>query len=159
LSPNFKTWFSKTPFAALGLVAALVTGCQDAGPQRAAIEGRVTVAGRPLPAGRILFKPIAPTEGPVTSAVVASGAYSLPEERGPVVGQHRVEVEAELPLGFALDDEQAFAKRGGKPLPPNPIPPEFNRRSKLQVDVVADRENTFDIQVPRARGESMANRN
>jgi hypothetical protein len=139
-------------------LCALLTGCQEAGPDRAPISGRVTVGGQPLAAGRILFEPIAPTEGPVTSAVVVDGAYRLPEEEGPIVGKHHVELEAELPLGFALDDEQAFAKRGGKRLPANPIPPQYNRRSTLQVEVRADTENRFDIEVPPARGVSIANR-
>ena len=149
----------KLPVFLLAPLALLLSGCQDSGPARAPIQGRVTVGGQPLAAGRILFKPIAPTEGPVTSAAVVDGWYALTEENGPIIGKHRVELEAELPLGFALDDEQAFARRGGKRLPANPIPPRFNRDSILKVEVVAEKENQFDIQVPQARGISIANRN
>jgi hypothetical protein len=65
-----------------------------------------------------------------------------------VTGQNRVEVEADLNLGFALDDEAAFAKRGGRPLPPNPVPPAFNSQSTLTADVKSGAENTFDISIP-----------
>jgi hypothetical protein len=122
------------------------------------ITGRVTVAGQPLEAGRILFIPMAPTDGPATSAGIINGSYSLSHHEGPIVGKHRVEVEAELPLGFAIDDEQAFARRGGKRLPPNPIPAEFNLRSKLVAEISADKENTFDVEVPRAASISVVNR-
>lgn len=142
----------------LALSALAQTGCQDAGPERAPIQGRVTVAGEPLAEGRILFVPIAPTEGPTTSATIADGAYQLSYDQGPVVGKHRVEIEAALQLGFELDDEAAFARRGGRRLPPNPIPAEFNCNSKLTVDVAADRENTFDVAIPRARASIASGR-
>jgi hypothetical protein len=98
-----------------------------------------------------LFTPVAPNQGPATSAVIAAGVYSIPQNEGPVVGKNRVEVEADWNLGFAIDDEAAFAKRGGKPLPPNPIPPQFNRESQLVVEVKPGAENTYDVTVPAAR--------
>jgi hypothetical protein len=132
--------------------AATFVGCggKPALP-RGAVQGQVTVAGQPLAAGRILFIPIAPTTGPTVSAPVINGRYTLTQEQGPIAGDQRVEVEAELNLGFAFDDELAFAQRGGQPLPPNPIPPEFNRQSKLTTRITESSPNTFDIAVPTAR--------
>jgi hypothetical protein len=130
---------------------AAAPGCGKSGPVRAPIQGKITVGGQPLAKGRILFTPIAPNHGPATSAMIAEGVYSIPQNEGPVVGKNRVEVEADLNLGFALDDEAAFAKRGGKPLPPNPIPPQFNRESQLVVEVQPGAENTYDVTVPAAR--------
>jgi len=130
---------------------AAAPGCGKSGPVRAPIQGKITFGGQPLAKGRILFTPIAPNQGPATSAMVAAGEYSIPQNEGPVVGKNRVEVEADLNLGFALDDEAAFAKRGGKPLPPNPIPPQFNRESQLVVEVKRGEENTYDVAVPAAR--------
>jgi hypothetical protein len=118
---------------------------------RGAVQGQVTVAGQPLAAGRILFIPLAPTVGPTVSAQVINGRYTLSQDQGPVAGDQRVEVEAELNLGFAFDDELAFAQRGGQPLPPNPIPPEFNVQSKLTTQIAESASNTFDIAVPAAR--------
>jgi hypothetical protein len=132
-------------------VAINAAGCGSSGPVRAPIRGKITVGGQPLAAGRILFTPVAPNQGPATSAVVTAGEYVIPEEEGPVVGTNRVEVEAELHLGFALDDEAAFAKRGGKPLPPNPIPPQYNRESQLVVEVKAGEENSYDVTIPQSR--------
>jgi hypothetical protein len=130
---------------------AFVVGCGQSGPARAPIQGKVTFGGQPLAAGRILFTPVAPNAGPATSAAVTNGEYTIPASEGPVVGTNRVEIEAQPNLGFAIDDEAAFAKRGGKPLPPNPIPPQYNRDSQLVVEVKPGEENTFNVDVPKSR--------
>ena len=140
----------------LGLLVAALAGCGDAGPDRAPIAGQVTVGGQSLAKGRILFTPVAPNQGPVASAAVTDGKYSIPQLEGPVVGPNRVEVEAELNLGFAIDDEAAFAKRGGRPLPANPIPPQYNRDSKLTVEVNAGDENSFNVTIPGVRHAARA---
>jgi hypothetical protein len=136
--------------SAVCLVAALA-GCGKSGPARAPIQGMVTVGGRPLAAGRILFRPLAPSTGTAASAAIKDGVYRLPAGEGPVVGPNRVEIEAGLHLGFALDDEAAYAKRGGRPLPPNPIPPQFNRQSQLVVEVKTGEENRYDLYIPGPR--------
>lgn len=134
----------------IAAMLAMSAGCGDSGPQRAPIKGKITVAGQPLAAGQILFVPVAPT-GPSTSAAIKNGEYELKQETGPIVGTHRVEVEAELPLGFAIDDDVAFAARQGKPLPPNPIPLQYNRQSTLTTEVKAGVENEFTLDVPAKR--------
>lgn len=133
------------------LLVVALAGCGTGGPSRASIAGKVTVGGQPLAAGRILFIPVAPNQGPTTSAAIVAGEYKIPQKEGAVVGQNRVEVEADLNLGFAIDDEAAYAKRGGRPLPPNPIPPQFNRDSTLVCEVKPGVENKFDVTIPSTR--------
>src|SRR5688572_27608136 len=123
-------------FAAILLIAGLA-GCGSSGPPRAAIHGRVTAGGQPLAAGRILFTPIAPNKGPATTARITAGEYQLTVKDGPVVGKNRVQIEADLNFGFELDDEAAVAQRGGVPLLPNPIPPEFSTQSTQTVEIKA----------------------
>lgn len=130
---------------------AVFAGCGQSGPERAPIKGRITVAGAPLAAGQILFVPIAPTTGPATTAAIKNGEFSLEQENGPVVGTHRVEVEADLQLGFPLDDDVAFAQRRAAPLPPNPIPQRYNRQSTLPCEIKANEQNTFTLDVPARR--------
>jgi hypothetical protein len=139
------------PTAFLSLLAVALAGCSESGPARAPIQGRVTLGGKPLTGGRIVFTPSAPNQGPATSARIVNGEYALPLDEGPIVGKNRIQIEADLDLGFALDDEQAFARRGGKPLPPNPVPPEFNVRSTIVVDVIAGEENSYDVTIPQPR--------
>lgn len=146
---------SAVALAALVLAMICTTGCSHSGPPRGAVKGRVTIGGQPLVKGRILFLP---AKGPTVSAVVENGAYELPHHQGPVAGINRVEVEGEIKLGFAIDDEAAFAQRGGRPLPPNPVPAEFNRRSQLELAVEAGAEHTFDIAIPAAAHVSASGR-
>jgi hypothetical protein len=132
-------------------VAAFAAGCGGSqGPAREPIAGSVSIGGKPLAKGRILFLPVAPNQGPAVAASIVDGRYSLSRREGPIVGANRVEVEAELDLGFALDDEAAFARRGGAPLPPNPVPPAFNRNSTLVCQVRAGEDNQFDVAIPPA---------
>jgi hypothetical protein len=138
-------------YLACCLVAVVLGGCGGSGPRRAPVAGKVTIGGQPLAKGRILFIPEAPNAGPATSAAIVGGAYQIPQAEGAVIGRNRVEVEAEWNLGFAIDDEAAYAKRGGRPLPPNPIPPQYNRESTLVADIKAGQDNTFDITIPGAR--------
>ncbi len=66
---------------------------------------------------------------------------TLTEANGPVVGTHRVEVEATEFLGFDPGDETAFhaalARNGGK-LPHSPVAASYGRRSKLTADITAE---------------------
>jgi hypothetical protein len=134
--------------AGLLLISTMI-GCGSSGPPRAAIHGRVTAGGQPLAAGRIIFIPFAPNEGPAASARIVNGEYTLSDDDGPVVGANRVQIEADLNLGFELDDEAAFAQRGGMPLPPQPIPAEFNTQSTRTVEVKAGEDNSYDVMVPQ----------
>lgn len=145
--------------AILALSAACLAGCGTSdGLSRGAVQGRVTIGGAPLAKGRILFLPQAPTSGPTVSAAIENGVYELPRHEGPVAGTNRVQVEAALDLGFAIDDEAAFAQRGGRPLPPNPVPPDFNRQSKLTFEVQSGEDNTFNVTIPAATQTASASR-
>jgi hypothetical protein len=129
---------------------SLIVGCGRSGPDLQAVNGLVTVNQRPLEAGRILFRPLDGTVGKATSAGIAQGEFTVTRQDGLVPGEYRVEIEAALDLGFEFDDDVAFAKRGGKPLPPNPVPPKFNRQSTLTASVAGGEANVFefDLDVP-----------
>ena len=132
-------------------MALAATGCGGpSGPERTAVHGNVTLGNAPLKAGRIVFTPQKPTEGPAVSAVITDGAYTLSEEEGPVPGRHRVQVEAELDLGFPIDDDIAFAQRQGAPLPRNPIPPQYNQQSEQFVELAPDKDNEYHLVIPKA---------
>ena len=133
-----------------GLLLAALTGCGSSGPPRSSIAGSVTVSGQPLPAGRIIFTPIAPNSGPAVTARITAGQYQVAKADGPVVGKNRVEVEADLNLGFALDDEEAFVKRGAAPIPPSPIPPGFGVDPPLNVEIKPGETKQYDVAVPAA---------
>lgn len=137
------------PTLALASLAFAMTGCSNAsGPERAAIRGKITVGGQPLAAGRILFTPIAPNEGPASSARILNGEYEVKRQEGPVVGANLVQIEQDIATDFAIDDEAAYAQRAAtRTLPRSVIPPAYNRQSQVSVEVKSSTENSFDLNI------------
>lgn len=136
------------PAIALAALTVAMVGCGNSGLQRAPIRGKITVSGQPLASGRILFTPVAPAEGPATSAVIVNGEYVIDRKEGPIVGTNRVEIEDSVAVDFALDDEAAYAQRAmTRSLPRSVVPPQYNRQSQLTVDVKSDAENAYDIDI------------
>jgi hypothetical protein len=136
-------------------VMLLALGCLGCGgkngPLRVTVRGSVSVDGRPLKAGMIRFIPTGQTKGSAAVAMIKEGAYSLPRGDGPVVGMHRVEIEATDYQAIPIDDEKANAqvfdpRRGQSPLK-NPVPDLYNRRSTLTSDMKVEGENKFDFQL------------
>jgi hypothetical protein len=142
---------NRTLAGAAALIAALLlSGCGSGdGVSRVPVGGEVSVDGAPMKAGTIRFIPNGATTGPAAVATIKEGKFELPQAEGPVPGSHRVEIEAIDYLDFALDDEQAYAKRaaGGKPMPKNPIPARYNRQSELtaQLPDEGNRELKFQL--------------
>lgn len=123
--------------------AGLLAGCsKQEGPVRVAVKGKVTVDSEPMKAGTIRFIPIPPLQGPAATAEIKDGAYKIPKDLGPIMGEQRVEIDGDMSPGFAIDDEAAYAQahkeKKGKVIPPNPIPAKYNRQSTLKAKVDAD---------------------
>ncbi|MBX3442430.1 MAG: hypothetical protein KF774_08480 [Planctomyces sp.] len=125
------------------IVAALaLSACGEAGPLRLPVQGEVTLDGEPLEAGRIRFVPAA-SRGVEGYAAIIAGEYRLSDDAGLPPGDYRVEVEGQVELGFALDDDIAFANRPKKPLPPPSVPERYRRDTPLEATVVAGQPNEF----------------
>jgi len=135
----------------------LLVGCGGGSydsPPRAAVGGTVLLDDVPLNAGVINYIPMGETEGPMTSAPIQSGEFSLPEELGPLVGTHRVEIESRDLGGLAPDDESAIQRlkqQGVKRVKVVNIPPAYNRQSTLQADIQADAENQLEYRLTTKR--------
>lgn len=141
----------------LVLFALYVASCSgDVGPERVAVHGAVRLDGAPLPAGQIRFIPTEGTSGPAAAAEIKDGEFAFTEDDGPIVGTHRVEIEATDYLGFAIDDERAFAqfaRSGGtrdRRRTQNPVPPEYNRQSKLVRTIDRESEPVIDFELEPA---------
>jgi hypothetical protein len=140
----------------LALVLSLPTagcGSGDEGPTRVSVSGTVLLDGVPLASGMIRFIPTDSNTGPAAAAVIRNGAYELDESEGPVIGRHRVEIEASGYLAFAVDDEQSYAAfvqsdavRQPRMLE-NPVPETYNRRSTLSVAIQPDEANQHDFEL------------
>jgi hypothetical protein len=125
-------------------------GCGDDAGGRQAVSGTVTLKGKPVEVGMLEFRPAAGTSEGVTytrsGAVIADGKFQIPKEKGLVPGRYKVSISA----------PDKHHKLGGDELPgptssrtsKDLIPPEYNLKSKLEVDVKKDGPNTFDFAVP-----------
>ena len=60
--------------------------------KRTAVSGTVTIDGQPVRWGTIAFVPARNPNAPVAWGLISRGKYSIPAERGPVLGDHRVEI-------------------------------------------------------------------
>lgn len=134
------------------VVLLLMGGCGGpTGPVRGPVAGKVTVGGAPLKSGVIRFLPTGQTNGPAAVATIKEGTYVLDGEAAPVVGTHRVEIEATDYTDFAIDDEKAYAERaaqGKQPIPKNPVAEVYNKQSQLtaQVPQGGNRELDFRLE-------------
>lgn len=137
--------------ASLGLLTVISTmGCGYSGPPRVPVRGAIQFKNEMLKSGRISFTPIDGSKGPTAVAVVTEGFYDFNATNGPVVGKHKIQIEAMIDPGFAMDDEAAYAnqirEKGGAPiLPQQPIPAEYNQRSTLTVEVSPTGEKKLDF--------------
>jgi hypothetical protein len=127
-------------------------GCRrETGPKRIAVAGTVTLDDSPLIAGQIRLIPREPSSGPGAMAEIAGGIFVFTKQTGPIVGEHRVEIEESGFHDFPIDDEAAFAasmvKTGKSPLARNPIPSIYNSASTLtaRIDDVGKLDLKFEL--------------
>jgi hypothetical protein len=128
------------------VASALLVGCGGAGDElpRESISGRVRLNDEPLKEGRIQFQGAAPG-----GAGIVEGAYSIPKAEGLVPGKYQV-----LIFGAAAQTQQVASKSEmpGDAAPPKkgakePIPEEYNNKSKLTAEVTKDGPNRFDFEL------------
>jgi hypothetical protein len=136
-----------TPRRRLALLACLllVGGCGDGTPRRYEITGNVRFQGQPLDEGSILFIPTDPELSP-SGAPIRGGAYEVPKSHGLTPGVYEVRVtsgERGTDIRKELDPEQA----GGEPYPiaRERIPPRYNTKSELKIEVKDGGPFTFDF--------------
>ena len=114
------------------------TACSD--PNRAMISGTVKVDGQPAAEGSIAFFP---TDGKATTTggVIQEGKYSAEAQPG----NYRVEIRVAKKVG-----EQKLYDTPDSPVQPimqESLPPKYNDRSELEVEVVSgDNTHDFDLQ-------------
>ncbi len=142
-------WSGPTRLLTIVLVAALLTaaGCGGTGLTRGAVSGQVTLHGQPLPSGRILFTSQAANGGVTVSARIRNGAYQLSQEDGPVIGPQKVEVEIDRQLGFAIDDEQEYAKRHSGVTPAGAGSPTYRVPAEFTT-TITDGVNVYNVPLP-----------
>ncbi len=136
----------------LGLALAAVVGCGDASePPRLAVSGKVTLDGKPLPAGQLTFVPL---DGRTASvAEVRDGAFRADGADGPAAGRYQVAIYAVESTGKTIPspDVPGATIVEERDL----IPDRYNVKSELTAEVKPDGENAYEFaltsQAPAAR--------
>lgn len=75
-----------------------LSGCgSGSGIERVVIEGHVTLDGKPVEYGQIMFYPTGTTVGPVAGGEIQKGVYKANSSGGVVVGTNKVGIIAYVP--------------------------------------------------------------
>ena len=132
---------SQAAIAAFSLM--FIAGCgQQTGPELAAVTGKITLDGQPLPRVNLRFIPEQPGGSPSFGGTNANGQYKLlfnAQRTGAMLGKHRVEIE---PASVETDES-------GKPVPGAQVvklPPKYTRAGALTADIKAGK-NTVDFEL------------
>jgi hypothetical protein len=132
-----------------GAVAALVilAGCGSEasdGLPREPISGRVSFEGKPIERGTIQFVPEVPGVGFQVGSVIQDGRYSIPKESGPVPGKYKASISAS-----AGETKPPESPGADFVLPKELIPPKYNSKSTLTVEVKTGASNRFDFDLSK----------
>jgi len=126
-------------------VGTIVVGCNQEGDNlpRQPIWGTVSFDGKPVPHGAVQFQPT--TAGQPTSAgsLIEGGHYSIDRMGGLVPGTYKVMINAQAGEAAALPKDQQAGKP--RPVPKELIPPKYNTRTTLTVEVKQGEEKAFDF--------------
>jgi hypothetical protein len=141
-------------FLAAGGLLAAVLGCSGGGPQYARVSGVVKLDGQPYGKAVVVFQPIGtkdnPNPGRGSSAYTdENGRFVLKSDDhdGAVVGKHLVRIMTKGNEVVGQDVEGGSPDETPLKRDVDPIPPEWNARSKVEFDVPSggtDQAN-FDI--------------
>ena len=146
---NFKS--SLTPW----LVAAiLVTGCGRSGPaSRVEVSGTVLLDGIPLSHGVVRFVPVDGAARQKWAVPVQDGIFLAGKGLGPIVGEHRIEIESTNSGEYASDDEDALAQlqASGKKIRVSKVPAWYGRGSPIRETVTLEGPNQFHFNLTSKR--------
>lgn len=129
-------------FALVITFSILVTGCFDNGPRRQPVTGLVTMDGKPLQEGSILFTPLG--DGSTAGCSITDGKYELTTENGPIAGRYSVAIKAWKQSGAAYVDEATGETESGLV---SIIPKRYNDNTELAAEISAEGENKIDFEL------------
>ena len=129
-------------FFILGCLAVSALGCGNSSG-RYPVSGDVTLKGQPLASGAIIFEG---ADGSRGGATIEDGKYSVPTEQGLLPGTYTVRLSAvqSQQMDGPPGPEATALERTNRDL----VPPEFNAKSTLKLEVGPDSPSKFDIAIP-----------
>lgn len=124
---------------ALSISLILLSGCGRGGPPKYPVSGNVSVDGKPIETGDILFVPSDPKQGP-TAGKIQAGKFRFEAVAGP----HRVEIRALRPIPGAAPMLGEYPQE-------NYLPARYHAESKLEATVTPEGPNNFDFELDAER--------
>jgi len=138
-----------TLFAAIVVLLPWWIGCgRETGVTLYGASGKVTLDSAPLDHGTIRFCPTDTQAGILSGASIADGQYSIPRDKGLPAGKYTVRISSADPSS-ALP---AGPSGEGPPLEER-LPPRYNSKSELNVQVEPDGENMFNFDLTSRAGK------
>jgi hypothetical protein len=123
----------------------LLAGCGREGAKKGAVSGAVTLDGKPLDNGSILFVPAQGTHGTAAGGAIENGRYQFDEAHGPAIGWNLVEIRAPRKTGKMV--QKPFAPPGQMiPEQAEVISSKYNSDTTLKVEIKPG-DNTADFKV------------
>jgi len=129
-------------FLPIGFVLTFaIAGCSDG---KVTVRGAATVDGQPIAEGSISLEP-ADGQGPTTGGMIKAGQYELSGEAAVIPGEKIVRI-----VGLRETGKMVPA---GPPAPKGSmiaelvqcVPPQYNDKSELRVEVTPGKSNTHDF--------------
>lgn len=113
--------------------------------ERALASGTVELGGKPITQGSIRFIPIGEAKGPAAGAAIKDGKYHFEKGKGPIVGKHRVVINAYQGNGelINLDDGEQEEEQI------NIIPERYNMFSELQAEIKPEENNGINFSLDK----------
>ena len=127
----------------LPLLLPMMIGCGGSGG-RMAVNGEVTLKGKPLDEGVIEF--VSDTEK--SGATISKGKYEIAALQGLMPGTYKVLITSGDGRTPADSPDGLPGPTGANIVSKDMIPPEYNTKSKQEVTVKSSGPNKFDFAIP-----------
>ncbi|MCI0638455.1 MAG: carboxypeptidase-like regulatory domain-containing protein [Gemmataceae bacterium] len=122
-------------------------GCST--DNRCDVSGTVTLAGKSLDQGTIMFVSVDEKSGNQVSALINNGSYKIPRDGGLQPGKYRVAIsspDGKTPDPVAAPD--ALPGPTGNFSSKERVPAKYNTESQLEIEIKQGQSNRFDFPIP-----------
>jgi hypothetical protein len=129
----------------LVVMLLLAFGCGRGATNCGSISGEVTLDGKPIEKGSILFMPSDGVKGTIAGGPILNGRYHIDAVKGPAVGLNRVEIRSmkktgrRIPKGMGQTGEMIDEEMEA-------VAMQFNSASTLKAEIKSG-ENTENFAV------------
>ena len=141
---NHRGQWTKLCISSLACLALLATsGCTGG---KVVVRGTVTVDGQPIDEGSISLEP-ADGQGPTTGGMIKAGKYELIGNAAVTPGEKIARIVGLRQTGKMVPAGPPAPKGSMIPELIQCVPPHYNDKSQLRVEVVPGKANTHDFQL------------